>query len=84
MKSCTFAGDNDEYVVSGSNDFNLYVWRAGGIDCKYFTYKRAEKKSKLFFELQTIKIINGLIGIIWFSMAIDLLSIRCDTIDKNA
>lgn len=27
MKSCSFAGDNDEYVISGSDDFNLYVWR---------------------------------------------------------
>lgn len=27
MKSCCFAGDNDEYVLSGSDDFNLYVWR---------------------------------------------------------
>lgn len=27
MKSCSFAGDNDEYVISGSDDFNLYMWR---------------------------------------------------------
>lgn len=27
MKSCTFAGENDEYVLSGSDDFNLYVWK---------------------------------------------------------
>lgn len=34
MKSCTFAGENDEYIVSGSDDFNLYIWRAGDVDCK--------------------------------------------------
>ncbi|CAH1791672.1 unnamed protein product, partial [Owenia fusiformis] len=27
MKSCCFAGDRDQYVVSGSDDFNLYVWK---------------------------------------------------------
>ncbi|KAG5672715.1 hypothetical protein PVAND_002817 [Polypedilum vanderplanki] len=27
MKSCTFAGAFDEYVLSGSDDFNLYVWK---------------------------------------------------------
>ncbi|KAF5292282.1 hypothetical protein FQA39_LY03316 [Lamprigera yunnana] len=27
MKTCCFAGDNDEYVLSGSDDFNLYMWR---------------------------------------------------------
>ncbi|XP_067012561.1 DDB1- and CUL4-associated factor 5 [Anabrus simplex] len=27
MKSCCFAGDDDQYVLSGSDDFNLYVWR---------------------------------------------------------
>ncbi|CRK91640.1 CLUMA_CG005292, isoform A [Clunio marinus] len=32
MKSCTFAGDNDEFVLSGSDDFNLYVWRVGDAD----------------------------------------------------
>nr|CAB3236295.1 DDB1- and CUL4-associated factor 5-like [Phallusia mammillata] len=26
MKSGCFAGENDEYVVSGSDDFNVYVW----------------------------------------------------------
>lgn len=34
MKSCTFAGENDEYIISGSDDFNLYIWRAGDVDCK--------------------------------------------------
>ncbi len=28
MKSCSFAGPDDEYVMSGSDDFNLYVWRS--------------------------------------------------------
>uniref|UniRef100_A0A673ZY57 Ddb1 and cul4 associated factor 5 n=1 Tax=Salmo trutta TaxID=8032 RepID=A0A673ZY57_SALTR len=27
MKSCCFAGDKDQYVLSGSDDFNLYMWR---------------------------------------------------------
>ncbi|XP_076442508.1 DDB1- and CUL4-associated factor 5-like [Babylonia areolata] len=27
MKSCSFAGPNDEYVLSGSDDFNLYMWK---------------------------------------------------------
>lgn len=26
MKSCSFVGTNDEYVISGSDDFNLYMW----------------------------------------------------------
>ncbi|EHA99067.1 WD repeat-containing protein 22 [Heterocephalus glaber] len=37
MKSCCFSGDCDQYILSGSDDFNLYMWRipadpeAGGI-----------------------------------------------------
>lgn len=27
MKSCCFAGEGDRYIVSGSDDFNLYVWK---------------------------------------------------------
>ncbi|KAL7301518.1 hypothetical protein TKK_0005952 [Trichogramma kaykai] len=27
MKSCCFAGTNDEYILSGSDDFNLYMWK---------------------------------------------------------
>lgn len=27
MKSCCFAGDRDQYVLSGSDDFKLYVWK---------------------------------------------------------
>ncbi|KAK6621650.1 hypothetical protein RUM44_001457 [Polyplax serrata] len=27
MKSCSFAGTNDEYILSGSDDFNLYMWK---------------------------------------------------------
>ncbi|CAH0551033.1 unnamed protein product [Brassicogethes aeneus] len=27
MKTCCFAGDNDEYILSGSDDFNLYMWQ---------------------------------------------------------
>ncbi|XP_054723193.1 DDB1- and CUL4-associated factor 5-like [Uloborus diversus] len=27
MKSCCFAGDKDQYVLSGSDDFRLYVWK---------------------------------------------------------
>lgn len=34
MKTCTFAGENDELVLSGSDDFNLYVWRTADADRK--------------------------------------------------
>merc|ERR1711962_754739 len=27
MKSCSFGGPNDEFVFSGSDDFNLYMWK---------------------------------------------------------
>ena len=27
MKSCCFGGQDDEYVLSGSDDFNVYMWR---------------------------------------------------------
>ncbi|XP_032237224.2 DDB1- and CUL4-associated factor 5 isoform X2 [Nematostella vectensis] len=27
MKSHCFAGDKDQYIISGSDDFNVYVWR---------------------------------------------------------
>lgn len=27
MKSCSFAGERDEFVLSGSDDFNLYMWK---------------------------------------------------------
>ncbi|GBP70056.1 DDB1- and CUL4-associated factor 5 [Eumeta japonica] len=27
MKSCCFAGEGDQYVLSGSDDFNLYMWK---------------------------------------------------------
>jgi WD repeat-containing protein 22 len=27
MKSCCFAGDRDQFVVCGSDDFNVYVWK---------------------------------------------------------
>ncbi|ESP03038.1 hypothetical protein LOTGIDRAFT_110630, partial [Lottia gigantea] len=26
MKSCCFAGDRDQYILSGSDDFNVYMW----------------------------------------------------------
>lgn len=32
MKSCCFAGEMDEYVLSGSDDFNLYAWRIDDVD----------------------------------------------------
>ncbi|XP_072929778.1 uncharacterized protein [Epargyreus clarus] len=36
MKSCCFAGKGDEYVLSGSDDFNVYMWKipdiGGGFD----------------------------------------------------
>ncbi|XP_050674964.1 DDB1- and CUL4-associated factor 5 [Leptidea sinapis] len=27
MKSCSFAGKDDQFVLSGSDDFNLYMWK---------------------------------------------------------
>ncbi|KAF8770636.1 DDB1- and CUL4-associated factor 5 like protein [Argiope bruennichi] len=27
MKSCCFAGERDQYILSGSDDFKLYVWK---------------------------------------------------------
>lgn len=27
MKSCCFAGDDDQYILSGSDDFKIYVWK---------------------------------------------------------
>lgn len=27
MKSCCFAGDKDQFILSGSDDFKLYVWK---------------------------------------------------------
>lgn len=27
MKSCCFVGLKDEYILSGSDDFNLYMWK---------------------------------------------------------
>lgn len=27
MKSCCFAGERDQYVLSGSDDFKLYIWK---------------------------------------------------------
>ncbi|XP_039283039.1 DDB1- and CUL4-associated factor 5 [Nilaparvata lugens] len=32
MKSCCFAGRDDEYVLSGSDDFNLYMWKVPETD----------------------------------------------------
>ena len=26
MKSCTFGGPNDRFVISGSDDFKVYIW----------------------------------------------------------
>ncbi|RWS22612.1 DDB1- and CUL4-associated factor 5-like protein [Leptotrombidium deliense] len=27
MKSCSFAGDEDQFILSGSDDFKLYMWK---------------------------------------------------------
>ncbi|XP_043271607.1 DDB1- and CUL4-associated factor 5 isoform X2 [Venturia canescens] len=35
MKSCCFAGDDDEYVLSGSDDFNLYMWKIPSEEIKW-------------------------------------------------
>lgn len=31
MKSCCFAGLKDEYVLSGSDDFDLYMWKISDV-----------------------------------------------------
>lgn len=36
MKTCSFAGENDEYILSGSDDFNLYMWRVPEDDGEVF------------------------------------------------
>lgn len=38
MKTCCFAGDSDEYVLSGSDDFNLYMWRMPTDDSNIIIY----------------------------------------------
>lgn len=38
MKSCSFAGENDEYILSGSDDFNLYMWRTTDADRKFVSF----------------------------------------------
>ncbi|XP_018328592.1 DDB1- and CUL4-associated factor 5 isoform X2 [Agrilus planipennis] len=35
MKTCCFAGQDDEYVLSGSDDFNLYMWRVPQDDSEW-------------------------------------------------
>ena len=30
MKSCCFTGPDDEFVMSGSDDFNVYMWPVPG------------------------------------------------------
>lgn len=37
MKTCSFAGANDEYILSGSDDFNLYMWGIPVDNCKYIS-----------------------------------------------
>ncbi|CAH1117192.1 unnamed protein product [Phaedon cochleariae] len=35
MKTCCFAGENDEYILSGSDDFNLYMWKVPTDDSEW-------------------------------------------------
>lgn len=35
MKTCSFAGDDDEYILSGSDDFNLYMWKVPKDDSEW-------------------------------------------------
>ncbi len=42
LKSCCFAGDSDQYLVSGSDDFNAYVWKILPLSCD--TNKTVESK----------------------------------------
>ena len=45
MKSCCFAGDGDEYAVSGSDDHNIYVWKLPLQDCQGNIYYVSAKIS---------------------------------------
>ncbi|XP_063977843.1 DDB1- and CUL4-associated factor 5 [Diachasmimorpha longicaudata] len=38
MKSCCFAGRDESYVLSGSDDFNLYVWKIPKDDVTWVKY----------------------------------------------
>lgn len=40
MKSCSFAGVDDDYVVSGSDDFNIYMWRISDANRKHLAFTR--------------------------------------------
>lgn len=51
MKSCCFAGPDDEYVVSGSDDFVLYMWRVPHNE----TYGKSCFGEKLYFFKKILK-----------------------------
>lgn len=38
MKTCCFAGENDEYILSGSDDFNLYMWAVPQDDSEWLIF----------------------------------------------
>ncbi|CAO1443202.1 unnamed protein product [Diamesa serratosioi] len=52
MKSCTFAGESDEFVMSGSDDFNLYVWRVADVDCKLIVSIEFHSKNHSSFTVE--------------------------------
>lgn len=87
MKSCSFAGENDDYILSGSDDFNLYMWRKTDADRKLRPYSWNKKAHFylcfLIFFLQSIKPINSWNLRTWFFTVIDRLSIRSVTIGKD-
>jgi DDB1- and CUL4-associated factor 5 len=71
MKSCTFAGPSDEFVLSGSDDFNLYVWRVDDADRKLIKILSLDNIN--MYNLQLKNDDNGLIKIKWFFMDIEVL-----------
>lgn len=34
MKSCSFAGSNDQYILSGSDSFDVYMWQIPTEECR--------------------------------------------------
>lgn len=83
MKSCTFAGAMDEFVLSGSDDFNLYVWKVSDADRK-LTIQTFLNTQLTNIQLQYQNAISGSIETRWFFMVIDPLLIKFVTIHRNA
>lgn len=82
MKSCSFAGASDEFVLSGSDDFNLYVWKVSDADRKWFNFKFCAFVIN-FKCLQLKSATSGLTRIKWCFMGIVQSLIRFATIRSD-